>query len=435
MILSLMNIHAIGKNGKNMLMRASSKGRIDVVKLIISKFKIENEQWKKKQWTRKCKQRRTQWRRQMLKQKRRRAQKRKQLIRLISVSDRCERTALMHASLKGHTEVVRFLLGKGSNIDATDTYGNNSLVHACIQGHTEVVRLLLEKGAVPNCEKTYLMSCMTTLQIACHMGYPKIVQLLLEHGANIEKTNRYGETMLIIAAKMGRLDVLRVLLKHGANIEKRDKYGRTPLMHACSYPEIVRFLVGQGASLFDLKNLINSVYYFDQKFKDQLCRYKMAALRIKHFLQGVNKVKMLSAPKENFYAGDDPRIILQKIREEKSYTVSSDGPCETKNGPHTFFKQQNELLSDKPVAFEIQVGYLVCVISNRRDHAMFQRRGDIRSFELLNNTQRYSSHQFADKTRDQIQNKKVNETRKRSKLDNCMQNNFGSTFSGWPLVQ
>ena len=74
-----------------------------------------------------------------------------------------------------------------------------------------------------------------------------------------------------------------------------------------------------------------------------------------------------------FFAGDQPRIILQKIREKNLYTFSSDGPCETKNGPHTFFKQQNELLSDKLVAFEIQVESFVCVISNTRDHAMFQR--------------------------------------------------------------
>ena len=163
--------------------------------------------------------------------------------------------------------------------------------------------------------------------------------------------------------------------------------------------------------------------------RNQLFRYKMAALCIKHSLQGVNKENFF------FFAGDHPHKILQKIREKNLYTVSSDGPCETKNGPHTFFKQQNELLSDKPVAFEIQVGYLVCVISNRRDHAMFQRRGDIRPFELLSNTQRYLSNQPSDKTRDQIQNKKVNETRKRSKLDNCMQDNCPGTFSGWPLVQ
>ena len=131
----------------------------------------------------------------------------------------------------------------------------------------------------------------------------------------------------------------------------------------------------------------------------------------------------------NFYAGDDPRRILEMIREKNLYTLSSDDPCETKNGPHTFFKQQNELLNDKPVAYEIQVGYLVCVISNTRDHAMFQRRGDIRSFELLNNTQRYSAHQFANKTRDQQQNKEFNGQ------NSCMQNNCSSTFSGWPLVQ
>lgn len=195
-------------------------------------------------------------------------------------------------------------------------------------------------------------------------------------------------------------------------------------------------LLKKGASLFDLKNLINSVYYFDQKFKDQLCRYKMAALRIMHFLQVVNKVKMLSEPKKkNFFAGDHPRTIMQMISENTPYTCSSDGPFETKKGRHTFFGEQNKLSRKEPVAFEIQVGHLACVISNRIDHPMFQRRGDIKSFELLSNTQRYLSNQPSDKTNDQIQNKKVNKTRERSKLDNCMQDNCPGTFSGWPLVQ
>ena len=155
--------------------------------------------------------------------------------------------------------------------------------------------------------------------------------------------------------------------------------------------------------------------------QNQLCRYKVGALLIKHFFF--------------FFAGDHPRIILQKISENKPYTCSSDGPSETKKGRHTFFEEQNKLLSNEAVAIEIQVGYLACVISNRIDHAMFQRRGDIRPFELLSNTQRYLSNQPSDKTNDQIQNKKVNETRKRSKLDNCMQDNSPGTFSGWPLVQ
>ena len=156
--------------------------------------------------------------------------------------------------------------------------------------------------------------------------------------------------------------------------------------------------------------------------QNQPCRYKVGALLIKHLFFF-------------FFAGDHPRIILQKISENTPYTCSSDGPCETKKGRHTFFEEQNKLSRNEPVAFEIQVGHLACVISNRIDHPMFQRRGDIKSFELLSNTQRYLSNQPSDKTNDQIQNKKVNKTRERSKLDNCMQYNCPGTFSGWPLVQ
>lgn len=140
---------------------------------------------------------------------------------------------------------------------------------------------------------------------------------------------------------------------------------------------------------------------------------------------------MLSEPKKNFFAGDHPRTILQMISENTPYTCSSDGPCETKKGRHTFFEEQNKLSRNEPVAFEIQVGHLACVISNRIDHPMFQRRGDIKSFELLSETKHFSSK----KKNDQTQNEEFNARNRLIKLDNCMQDNCRSTFTGWGLVE
>jgi len=67
---------------------------------------------------------------------------------------RYSRTALSFAADRGHVEVVRLLLAKGANPDATDSfYHQSSLGWASqpAQGrrpeHAEVVKLLLEKGA------------------------------------------------------------------------------------------------------------------------------------------------------------------------------------------------------------------------------------------------------------------------------------------------
>jgi hypothetical protein len=67
---------------------------------------------------------------------------------------RYDRTALSFAADRGHVEIVRLLLAKGANPDATDSfYHQSSLGWASqpAQGrrpeHAEVVKLLLEKGA------------------------------------------------------------------------------------------------------------------------------------------------------------------------------------------------------------------------------------------------------------------------------------------------
>jgi len=67
---------------------------------------------------------------------------------------RYNRTALSFAADRGHVEVVRLLLAKGANPDATDSfYNQSSLGWASSPAqtrrpeHAEVVKLLLEKGA------------------------------------------------------------------------------------------------------------------------------------------------------------------------------------------------------------------------------------------------------------------------------------------------
>eukprot|EP00601_Ochromonadales_sp_CCMP2298_P015945 CAMPEP_0173237836 /NCGR_PEP_ID=MMETSP1142-20121109/12286_1 /TAXON_ID=483371 /ORGANISM="non described non described, Strain CCMP2298" /LENGTH=52 /DNA_ID=CAMNT_0014168599 /DNA_START=71 /DNA_END=226 /DNA_ORIENTATION=- len=51
------------------------------------------------------------------------------------------------ASVKGHLEVIKLLLEKGANTDATDKDGMpgmTALHLASMEGHLEVLRLLLE---------------------------------------------------------------------------------------------------------------------------------------------------------------------------------------------------------------------------------------------------------------------------------------------------
>jgi hypothetical protein len=54
------------------------------------------------------------------------------------------RTGLIHASFRGHTEIVRLLLEHGADVHIQDSDGQTALSYAQSQGHTEIETLLTE---------------------------------------------------------------------------------------------------------------------------------------------------------------------------------------------------------------------------------------------------------------------------------------------------
>jgi ankyrin repeat protein len=99
---------------------------------------------------------------------------------------------LMAASAFGHTEICRYLVESGCNVDASDRIGMTALMMAVAMGHLEVVRLLLAAGV------------------------------------NVEANDKSKQTALHFAARNGSVDAMRELILHNANIFAIDKYGGTP---------------------------------------------------------------------------------------------------------------------------------------------------------------------------------------------------------------
>lgn len=56
-------------------------------------------------------------------------------------------TPLSDAAFRGNLEIVKLLLDRGANVNATNRDGNTALISAAFMCRTEVVRLLLDKGA------------------------------------------------------------------------------------------------------------------------------------------------------------------------------------------------------------------------------------------------------------------------------------------------
>jgi Ankyrin repeats (3 copies) len=124
---------------------------------------------------------------------------------------RYNRTALSFAADRGHVEVVRLLLAKGANPDATDSFYNQSSLGWASQPaqtrrpeHAEVVKLLLDKGAKGR---------ERALGAAIGSDDERMVQVILDAGGLPPAL--LGDS-LAAAKKDGKTGVVAALEKAGA---------------------------------------------------------------------------------------------------------------------------------------------------------------------------------------------------------------------------
>lgn len=74
------------------------------------------------------------------------------------------------------------------------------------------------------------------------------VESLLQSGADINFSDKHGQTIMHEIARAWHPDVAKFAIQHNANVNKADLYGRTPLHLAAAvdYDEMVEFLIQRG---------------------------------------------------------------------------------------------------------------------------------------------------------------------------------------------
>uniref|UniRef100_A0AAR2K537 Tetratricopeptide repeat, ankyrin repeat and coiled-coil containing 2a n=1 Tax=Pygocentrus nattereri TaxID=42514 RepID=A0AAR2K537_PYGNA len=176
--------------------------------------------------------------------------------------DRNGQCALVQAALRGHLEVVKYLVqcDWSSDEQESSTFSKShavqqALIAAASMGYTEVhcrvlhQRLEEEERAQINSFDTLWGE--TALTAAAGRGKLDVCRLLLEQGAAVSQANRHGIVPLFSAVRQGHWQIVELLQNHGADVNMADKQGRTPLMVAASEGHLAtaEFLLGQGASL------------------------------------------------------------------------------------------------------------------------------------------------------------------------------------------
>ncbi len=136
-------------------------------------------------------------------------------------------TPLLRAVRSSKIALVRDLLRRGADLEATDTEGLSALHWATSGADVDMAEFLLTSGAEvdPRCGDE------TPLHWASHDGYDKVVRCLLAHGADPNATDEQGMTPLAWAAKVdhGNARTLEALLAAKADASIAATNGRTPL--------------------------------------------------------------------------------------------------------------------------------------------------------------------------------------------------------------
>src|SRR3989442_15506357 len=118
--------------------------------------------------------------------------------------------AIMVAALGGHLAIVKTLLRRGA---ALDTPGWTPLIYAATNGQTEVARYLLDVGADINAAAP---NGTTALMMAVRGGHGATVDLLLARGGDVNRRNPNGATALGWATPAGIQGIRQVLAARAA---------------------------------------------------------------------------------------------------------------------------------------------------------------------------------------------------------------------------
>lgn len=105
-------------------------------------------------------------------------------------------------------------------VNAKDGGDNTALSIAIASRDPEWTGYLLNKGADPNLPAG--RGGDTPLIIASRLGFDQAVEWLISMGANVDATNKMGETALIAAVQQRQIPTIRLLLRAGADPDKTD---------------------------------------------------------------------------------------------------------------------------------------------------------------------------------------------------------------------
>ncbi|XP_055385492.1 ankyrin repeat and sterile alpha motif domain-containing protein 1B-like isoform X2 [Condylostylus longicornis] len=131
----------------------------------------------------------------------------------VNVQDSNGYSALHHAALNGHIDIVKLLLAHDASANLPDSRGSSPLHLAGWAGHQEIVKIFLTHPYNPANVNLQTIEKETPLHCAAQYGHTGALTTLLAHGGDPNMTNCRNETPLDLAAQYGRLQAVQMLIR------------------------------------------------------------------------------------------------------------------------------------------------------------------------------------------------------------------------------
>ncbi|SDP26243.1 hypothetical protein SAMN05216303_103516 [Rhodoferax sp. OV413] len=162
------------------------------------------------------------------------------------------RTPLHVATFARQTQAIRLLAGAGADLGLLENDRYDAVTIAAVADDEATLATLLTLGA--SAKLTTSRYDGTALIAAAHLGHDGVVRQLIAAGAPLDHVNNLHWTALIESIVLGdggprHQRTLAALVQAGANLQLSDRAGNTPLQlaRARGYREMVVLLEQAGA--------------------------------------------------------------------------------------------------------------------------------------------------------------------------------------------
>jgi uncharacterized protein len=157
------------------------------------------------------------------------------------------RTPLHVATFARRREAISALVRAGADLHLLENDRYDCVTIAAVADDEETLRVLLSLGASAKLVTSRYDG--TALIAAAHLGHDGVVKQLIAAGAPLDHVNNLHWTAVIESIVLGNggprhQETLRALIQAGANLQLTDRQGNTPLALARSrgYTEMARML-------------------------------------------------------------------------------------------------------------------------------------------------------------------------------------------------